>query len=224
MTEQTTTAPATNMERIKAGIWDIHEGITDNNEKKDEEKDNVMKGTLPKYKYVAALGQRYLIQREFEKLLAEYRAKDDFVGAVVTEEQFHADKAAQDLAFFGVKAEDVTPVPATEEMIAFFHKTAERDPRLLLSIHYVIEGSNNGAMFIAKAVKDAYGLEGNDGTYHLQPYGKEIRTKWKQFGESFNNLPMDDALMAEMVAVGRETFAHMGAMTRDAYALPEPKA
>lgn len=213
----------TNIERIKAGIWDIHEGVTSGEKQEPSDQDNIMKGTLPRYKYVNHLKQRYLLQKNFEEVLATYRYREPFLSEVVTDEQFHADKAADDLRFFDVDPESVKPVPATEQMVKFFQQIAEHDPRQLLAIHYVIEGSNNGAMFIAKAVKDTYGLEGTDGTYHLQPYGTAIREKWKAFGASFNRLDIDDALMAEMIQVGRQTFHFMNAIGKLSYA-QEPDA
>jgi heme oxygenase len=209
------------MERIKAGIWDIHEGVSTDKQDKTTSTESPMKGNLPLYKYVSNLKQRYILQREFEKVLDEHRAGSDFLSAVVTDEQFHADKSAADLDFFNVDPSAVEPVPATEEMIQFFRDTAARDERLLLAIHYVIEGSNNGAFMIARAVKKAYGLEGIDGTWHLQPYGDEIRTKWKAFGEAFNTLPIDDNLMEEMVKVGRTTFRHMNRVTDQSYEMAE---
>ncbi len=214
------TTHSTHMEKIKAGIWDIHEGVTDQQEKPTPEAENIMQGTLPRFKYVNNLKQRYLLQKDFEQVLAAHR-NQPAIAAVVTDEQFHAEKAAADLRYFGIDPETVQPVPATKAMCAFFRETAARDPRLLLAIHYVIEGSNNGAMFIAKAVKKAYDLEGTDGTFHLQPYGTAIRDKWKAFGESFNALEIDHALMAEMIAVGRETFHHMNAIASEAHAQPE---
>lgn len=215
---ETTTQP-THMETIKAGIWDIHEGVA-TEVAKPEPEENLMKGTLPRYKYVNSVKQRYLLQKAFEEVLADYR-EHPFVGAVVTDEQFHADKAAEDLRYFGVDPESVVPVPETGKMIVFFRETASRDPRLLLAIHYVIEGSNNGAMYIAQAVKKAYDLEGTNGTFHLQPYGSAVRDKWKAFGESFNSLDISESLMAEMIAVGRQTFFHMNAIVEEACAQPE---
>ncbi|MEQ8821841.1 MAG: biliverdin-producing heme oxygenase [Sumerlaeia bacterium] len=226
MTQAAETTELTLIQRLKAGIWDIHEGVAnpaqESSPKSDE--DNIMKGTLPRFKYVNNLKQRYLLQKAFEEVLAAHRDSEPFLNRVVTDEQFHAPKAAEDLRFFGVDPDTVKSLPATEDMIAFFHATAERDPRLLLSIHYIIEGSNNGAMFIAKAVKKAYDLEGTDGTYHLQPYGPAIREKWSAFGQAFNTLPIDDALMAKMIQVGRETFGHMNKVGAESYAQPESAA
>lgn len=223
MTETTTSQP-THMERIKAGIWDIHEGVSSGEKKEPSDTDNIMKGTLPKFKYINNVKQRYLLQKGFEEVLAEYRHKDECLEAVVTDEQFHADKAAEDLRFFGIDPASVEPVAATTEMISFFRKTAERNPRLLLASHYTIEGSNNGAMYIAQAVKKAYNLEGVDGTYHMQPYGNEIRAKWKAFGESFNACDISDDLMIDMIQVGRDTFHHMNKVMNEAYAIPEENA
>lgn len=222
----TVTSP-THMERIRAGIWDIHEGVAPGSgaaRPAAPAENDVMGGTLPRFRYVNSLGQRYLLQRGFEEVLAAARENSDFVAAVVTDEQFHADKAAADLRFFGVDPASVSLLSETREMIAFFRETALRDVRLVMAVHYVIEGSNNGAMFIAKAVKKAYGLEGTDGTFHLQPYGPAIRDRWRAFGEAFNALPIDDELMEEMVRVGRETFHRMNAVMAAAYRLPEAEA
>lgn len=212
------TQATTNMEKIKAGIWDIHEGVTSNAEKPDPDAESIMKGTLPKFKYIKNVEQRYVLQKAFEEVLDETRKSSEFVASVVTDEQFHADKAAEDVKFFGLDPEKAEPLPKTEEMIAFFKETAERDPRLVLASHYTIEGSNNGGIFIAKAVKDAFGFEGHEGTYHLQPYGKGIREKWGAFSAAFNALDIDDELMSEMVLVGRKTFHFMNDVANEAHA------
>lgn len=219
-----TQATETNMEKIKAGVWDIHEGVQNTAEKpKDdvETMDNLMQGTLAKYKYVNQVKQRYLVQKGFEEILDRVRKENDFVGSVVTDEQFHADKAAKDLEFFGVEPASCKPLPETEEFLKFCHETADKDPRLVLAIHYIIEGSNNGALFIAKAVQKSYDLEGTDGTYHLQPYGTAIRQKWGEFAAAFNALEMDDELMKEMVKVGRESFHYMNRINTASYQVPE---
>jgi heme oxygenase len=214
------TAQKTHMEKIKAGIWDIHDGVSAQQEKPQPQGESIMTGTLPLFKYVSSLKQRYLLQKAFEEILAAHRQHPD-LAAVVTDDQFHADKAAQDLRFFAVDPAAVTLLPTTHKMINFFQESARRDPRLLLAIHYVIEGSNNGAVFIAKAVKKAYNLEGTDGTYHLQPYGNAIRDKWKAFADSFNARDFDDALMTEMIHTGRQTFHQMNAVANEAYNQPE---
>ncbi len=216
-----TTSETTNIEKLKSGVWDIHEGVSSQQTEKKSDEESIMKGTLPKFKYINSLKQRYILQREFEVFLARHKESDPFLSRVVTEEQFHAEKSEKDLEFFGVDPKTVKPVEATNEMITFFGELEKEDTRLLLSTHYIIEGSNNGAMFIAKAVKEAYGLEGNDGTYHLQPYGNAIREKWQQFREAFNELEIDDALMKRMIEVGRQTFHHMNAVSKEAHSLGE---
>lgn len=217
----TTETPATNIEKIKAGIWDIHEGVANGTRQEPPEEDNIMKGTLPRFKYVNNLGQRYHLQKGFEEILEKHRHSVAGLRTVVTDEQFHAGKAAADLRYFGVDPEGVPILPETRDMIAFFEASAAANPVYLLAIHYVIEGSNNGARFIARAVRKAYGLEGIDGTYHLDPYGDAQRDKWKDFTAAFNTLTIDDALMEEMISVGRTTFHHVNAVTKAAHALPE---
>jgi heme oxygenase len=214
----------TPIDRLKAGIWDIHEGVSADNRDTASSQESVMKGNLPLFKYVNNLKQRYILQREFEKVLGAHYRQNPFLSTVVTDEQFHADKSAQDLRFFNVDPATVQPLPATTEMVEFFHATARRDPRLILAIHYVIEGSNNGAFMIARSAKKSYNLEGTDGTFHLQPYGDQIREKWGRFRTAFNTLPIDDQLMDDMIKVGRATFRHMNKVGDQAHALPEENA
>lgn len=224
MSQTTENKQQSPVERLKAGIWDIHEGVSQDANDDANEQESVMKGNLPRYKYINGVKQRYLLQKGLEDVLEAHRHGEQFLSHVVTDEQFHADKAAQDLRFFGVDPANVEPLPATMAMISFFHETAKRDPRLLLAIHYVIEGSNNGAVMIAKSAKECYGLEGTDGTYHLQPYGNQVHKKWKAWKAAFDELPFDDALMEEMIRMGRETFFHMNAVGREAHAQPEETA
>lgn len=215
----------TPMERIKAGIWDIHEGISAGGEKQPApEQDNIMKGTLPLFKYKHSLVQRYLLQKGFEEVLAAHRADDPRVARVVTDEQFHAEKSAEDLRYFGIDPATAKPVAPTTEFIAWARECAMRQPLLILAIHYVIEGSNNGAFYIAKAVQKAYGLEGTNGTYHLQPYGNEIRAKWAAFSAAFNANEYTETEMEAMIATGRKAFDFMNRITAAAYALPESAA
>lgn len=217
MTEAT--LPQTNMEKIKAGIWDIHEGVTATQEKPAENAESIMKGTLPKFKYIENVKQRYIIQREFEKVLAAEREKfPAIVGHVVTDEQFHAHKCAKDLEFFGVDPASVEALPQTKKMIDLFQECAAKNPKLILAIHYVIEGSNNGGVFIAKAVKGAFGFEDDNGVYHLRPYGNDIRKHWAAFSEKFNELEISDDEMKEMVIAGRQAFHLMNKVADEAHA------
>lgn len=230
MSEYVTPGPTrTTMERLKLGIWDIHEGVAGGaapqppaQRQAEPEQDNIMKGTLPKFKYVANLGQRYLLQRGFEAHLDQHRISNRKLASVVTDDQFHAPKAAADLRFFGVDPERVEPVASTVAMLNFFAEVAAANPADLLAIHYVIEGSNNGARYIARAVRSAYGLQTIDGTWHLDPYGEGLRARWKAVGDAINALEFSEEDIARMVLLGRRTFHFMNAIAAESYALPEP--
>jgi len=216
------TTALTPIERLKAGIWDIHEGVASNGQKMEApSEDNIVKGTLPLYKYRHNLGQRYLLQKGFEKVLDAFRHMEPRIAHVVTDDQFHAWKSAEDMKFFGDDPATVQPVPATTEFLRWVAECGEKSPILILAIHYVIEGSNNGAVYIAKAVQKAYGLTGRDGVYHLLPYGEEIRTKWKAFTVAFNENQYSEKEMAEMIVAGRRAFGYMNKIAAESYALPE---
>ncbi len=212
---------ATAIEMMKAGIWDIHQGITKREEKPAQNEESIMKGTLPKYKYVAQLGQRYLLQRALEQHLGRYRRTNERIARVVREDQFHAFKAAADLRFFGIDPESVKSLSSTLSMIGFFDRIAATNPDFLLAIQYVIEGSNNGARHIAKAVRNAYALEGTDGTWHLDPYGEKQRDRWKAFGETFNACDFSTEELQTMISIGRETFGYLNAVGNESHAQPE---
>ncbi len=201
------TPAMTTVERLKQAIWDLHQGeATEAGAGKSDEGESIMKGTLPRAKYLAGVEQRYLYQRAFERVLGEHWRTDPILGSIVREEQFHAPKAAADIRFLGGDPDRVRPVEAIGEADAFFRQLASENPRLLLGVHYVLEGSNNGARHIARAVRKAYGFQGLDGTRHLDPYEDAQRTKWKEMVDSVNAAEIGDDLAGRMAQSARRAF------------------
>src|SRR5690606_37846418 len=103
------------------------------------------------------------------------------VAAAVSPEQFQEDYLLQDLAHLGRDPEAVRPTQAAAALVADIQATARREPVALLGYHYVLEGSNNGSRFIAKAVRRAYDLGEGPGTMYLDPYGERQRETWARF-------------------------------------------
>src|SRR5690606_5322893 len=106
------------------------------------------------------------------------RGTNAHLGAIVKDHHFHTGSLEQDLRFYGVDPDTVEPTPGTERMNAYIDAVEEKDPAALLGIQYVFEGSTNGARFIARSIRMAYGLEDRDGTRYLDPYGDAQRANW----------------------------------------------
>jgi len=163
------------MTRLKEETWGLHTRA-----EKHPLQASIVRGQLPRAQYAEHLGQMLLVHRALEKHLARLVEMDERVGSVVRSEQFQEPYLLDDLSHFGGSTEP-DPLPATLALIDKFHSEASARPLFLLGAHYVLEGSNNGNRFIAKAVRPAYGLEPGKGDRYLDPYGDEQPAKWGAF-------------------------------------------
>lgn len=123
--------------------------------------------------YVAWLVQMRAIYRQLELLIAERSVTD------ITPWR-HAHDAERDLKYFGGEGGAVV-VPATSRFGTLLDDWAAAEPIALLGPLYVLEGSTNGARYIARGVRKAYQLDGRDGTVFLDPYGDEQPAHWAEF-------------------------------------------
>ncbi|MDX1972190.1 MAG: biliverdin-producing heme oxygenase [Candidatus Sumerlaeia bacterium] len=216
MTTETTPparpTPSGPMQRLKEETWDMHQMAEG-----QALEQNLIKGTLPKEKYVENIGQRYLIHSRIDSLLKKARIADPRVANIVDDTQFHSESARKDLQFFGIDPLEVEPNEATSAFLDVIQAAFEEAPINLLGIHYVMEGSTNGARFIAKAIRKAYDLEGTAGTYLLDPYGEQQRPNWMRFVQTANAQQYSDAEVTRMVHYARETFRHITAIGQAIY-------
>lgn len=178
---------------------------------------HLIKGTLPREEYIAYLAQRYLIHRELEGRLSALRPLNAAIGALLKDHQIHHPRLSADLRFFGMEPELLEPLEATRRMIAMIQAQEAKAPENLLGIQYVFEGSTNGARFIARSVRAAYGLEGQEGTRYLDPYGEEQRALWARFKEEMNAWPFTGEQRDGIVNAGVETFLHLIEVDRALY-------
>lgn len=200
---------ATIMERLKEETWPLHQKA----EQAALEQD-LMKGKLPREVYRDHMAQRYVIHKVLEARLREAREKDPRVAAVVQDWQFHEAQAAEDLAYYGGDAATAKPLAATEKLIADINAA---DPVSLLGHQYVYEGSNNGARFIARALRGAWRLEGQDGTRYLDPYGEEQRARWSEFKDVMNQQEFSAEEGSKIVEAAKATFLQMIEVEEEVY-------
>ncbi len=172
-------------------------------------------GTLPKDRYIAMLEQSLLFHRPLEASLLNLRDRHPELGEVIRDEFIQEPYLLEDLEYFGVDFESISPLPSTREMIDAFARAEAAEPMSLLGHLYVLEGSNNGNRFIAKAVRAAYDLEGSDGTRYLDPYGEKQRELWMGFRTAMDRLTFTDAQRQAIVDAAKDCFVRISAVHRE---------
>ncbi|MDX2175800.1 MAG: biliverdin-producing heme oxygenase [Candidatus Sumerlaeia bacterium] len=206
-------APKSVMQRLKEETWDLHMLA-----EKGELEQHMIRGTLPKEMYVKTLGQRYFLHKTLDELLQAHRPHHPALQRVVRDSHFHTPRVVADLAFFGVDAATLEPLPASKRVMDKMREVAAKDPNLLLGMQYVMEGSTNGAKFIAKALRKAYGLEGEDGTRLLDPYGESQREQWGGFIGAMNSIIFSQEEADGLVDLARATFRFMIELDEELFA------
>jgi len=91
-------------------------------------------------------------------------------------------------------------------------RIAASDELALLGMRYVLEGSNNGNRFIARAIRA--GLPGAP-TRYLDPYGEAQRPRWVQFKADMDAVGFEAGQQDRIVAAAQEMFAAIGALSRE---------
>ena len=186
------------MDRLKEETWPLHQQAERANLEQD-----LVKGKLPREVYRDHLGQRYIIHKVLEARLRDVRAQDPRVAAVVHDWQFHEDDAAADLKYYGGDPATVKPLPSTEKLIKEINAA---DPIAMLGHLYVYEGANNGARFIARALRGAWRLEGKEGTQYLDPYGEQQRERWAEFKSLMESQNFSEEEGTKIVDAAKATF------------------
>lgn len=189
------------MERLKKETWDLHQQA-----EASPVEQSLIKGTIKREHFAAFLAQRYLVHRHLDASLRRVREANRHLQAVVRDHHFHTASLEKDLRFYGVDPDTVEPTPGTQRMNDYIDTIEKQDPAALLGIQYVFEGSTNGARFIARAIRMAYGLEDRDGTRYLDPYGDAQRVNWGAFRETVNALSLTPAEQDAIVHAARQTF------------------
>jgi len=141
----------------------------------------MIRGSLSKAQYTAFLGQMLFVHECLEKALRAAAQQCESLGHVVHEHAYQAPRLRDDLQFFGVDPAALSPTQATQTLCQQIKDKSASAPAALLGFFYVLEGSNNGSKFIAKAIRPAFGLTGEQGVSFLNPYGDRQSELWSQF-------------------------------------------
>lgn len=173
---------------------------------------SLVKGELPEAGYVAWLGQMLLVHRALEQELDALASRCPEVATVLGDDWRKEERLLTDLVHLGASPL-VTPNAATIGLIEQIREIGARG-RSLLGMFYVLEGSTNGGVFIARAVRHAYGLNG-DGTRYLDPYGGMQRERWAGFKARMADLDLSGDDADAMVAAAQSMFDGITAVSED---------
>ncbi len=162
-------------------------------------------GKVEKDDYCRYLQQLYVLHKTLGELLQERKAHPA-LHKIVQDYHFDLTCLKNDLGFFNQTAEASQAVPATSELTSAMSRTAAHSPAGLLGYLYVLEGSTNGAKFLAKALRAGLNLPETAGASYFDRYGDKQRERWMKFKEDMNELEFSDEERAELVANAKETF------------------
>lgn len=180
----------------------------------------LMRGQLSHAEYAQRLEQMLLVHRALERSLRNAQSRHAWA-SVIHAEQFIEGHLLADIAHFaGSPAPSLRP--ATARLIKEIHRAENHTPIRLLGMHYVTEGSKNGAVFIARALRHAYRLAPGQGDRSLDPYGSDQRAKWLAFKDAVDALPLSPLDHDEMVHAARTMFDGITAIAEEAWSQIAP--
>lgn len=199
----TTTRPSLG-DRLKADCWDLHERAEHGVFARA-----MAGGELGREAYRRLLEQSVVMHRALDAALRS--VKHPLIEACVGDEQMLGERTAADLSFFGGDAGAVEPLREASAFVDAVAAAIERgDGAFIFGLHYVREGANNGNRYVAAKLRQSFGIEGEEGTRSLDPYGSEQRRVWLGFKDTLNEVSagLADSEHDAVVAGARAMFEH----------------
>lgn len=174
---------------------------------------SLVTGAVSREAYARYLQQMLLVHQALESALRAAAQTVPAIGRVVTTEQYQEPYLLEDLRFYAAPSQGINPTPATRALINRIKDDAAKSPASLLGYHYVLEGSNNGNRFIAKAIRGAFRLQGDQGVRYLDPYGDRQREVWSAFKAAMDAERFTDAQTQAMVQSAKAMFEGITAIS-----------
>ncbi len=187
-------------EALKSRTWPLHQRAEHH-----PFQAAIMRGGMSRSGYVAQLEQTLLVHRVLERHLAGRRRHVPALTALVRDHHFRVPHAEADLAALGGSTH-APPRPCTTAFIAEIDAAADARPHALVGYLYVLEGSTNGAKFIAKALARALGIADGHGLSYQDPHGDLQRPRWTEFKAALNTLDLTPAQAEDVVAAAESLF------------------
>ncbi len=189
------------MDALRESTKDMH-----NDTEGHEFQRSLGSGRLDRARYITYLEQLYLMHKHLAELLGRCAKSSPAIDGVV--QDYHHDHGAVlgDLKYFGVEGSQAKPLAATEKICARMDQYEKSEPINLLGHLYVLEGSTNGAKFMAKNIIAGMGLPQDQGASYFDRYGENQRQRWTAFKERMNANGFDRKQIDHIVEAGKEMF------------------
>jgi heme oxygenase len=193
------------MELLRDSTSDMHNSAEANEFQHKLSAAKVQKDELGRY-----LQQLYLIHQSISNLIEQSKTNNDALRHVVRD--YHSDLTCivNDIEYLGQKPELATPLKATADLVASMIETSKNQTAALLGYLYVLEGSTNGAKFLAKALRNGLELPVDAGASYFDRYGDKQRERWNEFKQAMNEVEFTEDERAKLVSTAAETFQTFG--------------
>lgn len=198
--EKVETQPLTVMDTLRTCTQDLHTDA----EGQDFQR-SMGTGNVQREPYIKYLGQLYYMHKHISELLEQHKSNPAIHKVL---KPYHQDLTCvtNDLAYFDRGVGDEAMLPSTKRINDHLTELAEGNPESLLGALYVLEGSTNGAKFLAKSMRKALGCPVERGASYFDRYGEEQRPRWMKFKEDMVACNFSEAQTNELVAAARRMF------------------
>ncbi len=196
-----TVAEQTLADRLKSETWPLHQQA-----EKHPYMAATMRGTISRNSYTAELQQRLILHTALEDALRAAAMQEPNIRTVLKDYHERAPHLLADLAAFN--AQPGTANAVTREMVSEIESAANAAPWKLLGYLYVLEGSTNGAQYIAKALAKGFAISDGAGLSYQNPHGDSQRPRWQQFRTDIAAIPLTTQQQHDVVAAADRMFRY----------------
>jgi heme oxygenase len=175
----------------------------------------MVKGVLARRIFAAYLAELFHVHSRLEEWLRKVADGHAAVAAVFHSHCEREDDLRADLEFYGWRQQ--APSSATEALLEDLDEWGNRNPVALLGPLYVLEGSMNGNVFIARVLMKVWGTGPGPGLQYLNPYGSDQKAIWTSFKERMNGLPLSFDDKAAVIAAAQRTFEGIAAIADEVH-------
>lgn len=153
---------------------------------------SVVRGAISPGGYAPYASRLWHLHRALESSVDRACRAEGRLGKVMVERYRRAARFPEDLAALGLEVQPIEAVHSIAlcSMTEWFETHARAKPIALLGVLYVLEGSTNGGMVIARVLRRAWNLQGEDSLRSIDPHGAHTREHWQAFRSSLDSLSL----------------------------------
>ena len=162
-------------------------------------------GRVPQDQYALYLQQLYLMHQKLAQLLSADNIAGLHFADVLKAHHFDLSAITGDLGRFSIDPGKAVALSATAKFLSYLEQLAKTNPVSLLGPLYVLEGSSNGAKFMAVKLKEGLQLNG-PGADYFDRYGDKQKEYWLGFKSDMNAHKFDEHEEENIIAAAKATF------------------